>query len=164
MATETQELVRAAMQLEQDGRQFYLDAAAKAESDLVRGTFEGLADDELRHMAYIREISAGEDTLQTVNQRVYDRLRGIFVDVPDVVRQEAAVDVEALNSAIEIEEKSRVAYEKWGQETQDTKVRELCELLTGAELFHRQLLENVVSYLESPSDFFLREERWFVEG
>jgi rubrerythrin len=167
MATEKQDVIAAAIRLEQDGREFYLEAAAKSDSDLAQGTFEALADDELRHMEYIRQVSAGEDTLQSVNQRTYQRLRGIFAGVPDEVREavaSASGDIEALNLAIEREEQSRVAYERWGKEAETEELRSLCELLTGAELFHRQLLENVIEYLDHPSDFFLREERWIVEG
>jgi rubrerythrin len=167
MATSTQEFIKAALQLEVDGRTLYLDAAAEAQSDMVRGTFEGLADDELRHMQYIREVSAGEETLRTVNQQVYSRLRPIFADAPDAVRQQVAdavLDLEALNLAIDMEEKSRVAYEQWGKDAETEEVRKLCALLESAELFHRQLLENVISYLDHPHDFFLREERWIVEG
>ena len=42
------------------------------------------------------------------------------------------------------------------------KIEELLD--TGESRFHRELLENVIQYLEHPSDFFLREERWIVEG
>ena len=167
MPTETQEIVRAAIQLECDGREFYRKAAAASASDLARGTFEALADDELRHIEYIREVSVCGETLRTVNQRTYARLRGIFADAPDQVRREAAEaadDLAALNVAIDIEERSRAAYEALSHEVEPASLRTLCELLAGAEQFHRQLLENVVEYLEHPSDFFAREERWVVEG
>jgi len=167
MATEKQDVIAAAIRLEQDGRQFYLDAAAGSDSTLAQETFQALADDELRHIEYIRQISAGDDSLQTVNQRVYQRLRGIFADVSDDVREavaSASRDIEALDLAMEREEQSRVAYEQWREQAETEELRSLCELLEGAELFHRQLLENVIEYLEHPSDFFLREERWIVEG
>lgn len=167
MSVSTEEVKTAAIQLERDGREFYLNAAANAASDLSKETFESLADDELRHIEWIERISAGTDTLETTNKRIYQRLRGIFADVSDDVRKSAATvegDVEALNLAIGKEEESRSAYARWAEEAESGEVRELCELLAGAERFHRELLENVIEYLEHTSDFFLREERWIVEG
>lgn len=167
MSVSREDVTKAAIQLERDGREFYLSAAANAASDLSRQTFESLADDELRHIEWIEKISPGAETLESTNKRIYQRLRGIFADVPDEVRKTAAAaegDVEALDLAIGKEEESRAAYARWAQEADSQEVRELCELLVGAEQFHRELLENVIEYLEHPSDFFLREERWIVEG
>ncbi len=167
MSVSTEEVKTAAIQFERDGRRFYLDAAANAASDLSRQTFESLADDELRHIEWIEKISPGTNTLESTNKRIYQRLRGIFADVPDDAREAAASaerDVDALNLAIGKEEESRSAYARWAEEAESGDVRELCELLAGAERFHRELLENVIQYLEHPSDFFLKEERWIVEG
>lgn len=167
MAESKQEVIQAAIQLERDGREFYLEAAGNAASALSRQTFESLADDELRHIEWIEEISSGGETLESTNKRIYQRLRGIFADVPDDVRQAAASaagDVEALNLAIGKEEESRTAYTGWAEASDSDEVRELSALLAGAEQFHRELLENVIQYLEHPSDFFLKEERWIVEG
>ena len=54
MATEKHDIIRAAVQLELDGRKFYLDAAGKASNDLARQMFESLADDYLN---YIEEVN-----------------------------------------------------------------------------------------------------------
>jgi len=167
MPVSREDVIQAAVQLERDGREFYLEAAGNAASDLSKQTFESLADDELRHIEWIERISSAGETLESTNKRIYQRLRGIFADVPDEVRKAAASaagDVEALNLAIGKEEESRAAYARWAKESDSDDVRELCGLLVGAEAFHRELLENVIQYLEHPSDFFLREERWVVEG
>lgn len=167
MSVSTEEVKTAAIQLERDGREFYLNSAANAASDLSRHTFESLADDELRHIKWIEKMASGTETLESTNKRIYQRLRGIFADVPEEERQEASSaegDVEALNLAIGKEEQSRSAYAKWAEEAESDEVRRLCKLLVGAEQFHRELLENVIEYLEHPSSFFLREERWVVEG
>ena len=78
MATDKQDIIQEAIQLERDGRQFYLDAAGKASSDLARQMFESLADDEVIHIEWINKLSVEEGTAKNVKRKTYERLRGIF--------------------------------------------------------------------------------------
>ena len=64
MATSKQEIIQAAIQLERDGRQFYLDVAEKSSSALARQMFESLADDEVRHIQWIEKLSTGADSAE----------------------------------------------------------------------------------------------------
>ncbi len=168
MATGKQEIIRAAIQLEHAGRKFYLDVADKASSDLARRMFESLADDELLHIEWIaKNLSPREETARATKKKTYDRLRGIFADVPETVREAAASskdDIEAINLAIKMEEKSCAAYIKWADETDSDELRELCNVLADQETFHRELLENTIQYLERSGDWFMVEEGWHFDG
>jgi len=168
MATEKHEIIEAAIQLERDGHQFYLSMAAKASSDLARQMLESLADDELVHIEWIeRELSPGEEVAVGTKKKTYDRLRGIFADVPEELRNAAASsedDIEAVNTAIKMEEKTRAAYLKWAEETDSDDLRNLCNVLADQESFHREVLENTIQYLESTGDWFMVEEGWHFDG
>jgi len=168
MATEKHEIIEAAIQLERDGHQFYLSMAAKASSDLARQMLESLADDELVHIEWIeRELSPGEEVAVGTKKKTYDRLRGIFADVPEEFRNAAASsedDIEAVNTAIKMEEKTRAAYLKWAEETDSDDLRNLCNVLADQESFHREVLENTIQYLESTGDWFMVEEGWHFDG
>jgi len=168
MADEKQQIVHAAIQLERDGRKFYLDVAAKSSSEPVRQMFESLADDEVLHIEWIeRTISPGKEIATTVKKKTYDRLRDIFADVPQSERQAFASsqdDVQAIRAAITMEEKSRTAYLKWAEEADSDKLRDLCKTLADQETFHRQLLENTIQYLEHTGDWFMVEEGWHFDG
>jgi len=167
MATEKQDIIRAAIQLELDGRKFYRDAAGKASNDMARQMFESLADDELLHVEWIEKLSAKKKTAEEVKRRTYERLRGIFADAPESERAAATSskdDIEAMKLAIKMEEKSRDAYVNWAQDSDIEEIVDLCNILADQEAFHRELLENTVHYLEHTGDWFMAQEGWHFDG
>jgi len=163
MSSVREEFLNSAIQFERDGFDFYTDAAKKAGTDLARGVFESLAQDELRHIGFLRTLSTGEATVKSENESLAARLKPIFKAAGDVVAG-AEGDIAALGLGIEREVKAVEAYTAAAADADDDEFRALCEVLVGVEQGHRQLLENVVEYLEHPDSFFLREERWIVEG
>ncbi len=129
--------------------------------------FESLADDEADHIRWIELAAPEVDTAAEVNRRLYGRLRFIFADVPEAkLRQiaESERDVDAIQFAIDIEDKSVAAYETWARECEDEDVRKLCQTLVGVERFHRTALENTLEYFERTPDWFMKEEQWNFEG
>jgi rubrerythrin len=168
MADEKQQIVDAAIQLERDGRTFYLDVATKSSSTRARQMFESLADDELLHIQWIEQmLSPGEAAATSAKKKTYERLRGIFADVPQSERQVFASskdDIQAIRAAIAMEEKSRTAYLTWAEESSSDELRDLCTTLADQEAFHRELLENTIEYLEHTGDWFMMEEGWHFDG
>ena len=161
------DVARTAVQLERDGRIFYLDAAEKAQSELTRKMFGSLADDELKHIEWIEKMLPDVDTAGDANRNLYGRLRHIFADVPEAKLRKIATsesDVEAINVAIEIEKRAVAAYEKWQAEADGEDVKKLCNLLVGVERFHVQVLTNTLEYFEHTPDWFMQEEGWNFEG
>ncbi len=162
-----EEIVRAAVQLEEDGRKFYLDAAAKTADAQTRRIFESLADDALLHIEWINANLPQTESAGELNRALYGRLRGIFSEPSKETRRRAAAsadDIAALRRGIEMEEKSRAAYVKWGNESEDAEQRDLCGKLAGVESFHREVLEKTIEYLERTADWFMQEEHWNFEG
>jgi len=167
MSVTRDDVARAAVQLERDGRAFYLEAAEKAQNDLTQKMFASLADDELDHIAWIEEMLPGVDTASAANRRLYQRLRHIFADVPEAKLRKIAAskdDVEAINVAIGIEKESVAAYEKWQDEVEAEDVKKVCNVLAGIERFHVQVLSNTLEYFEHTPDWFMQEEQWNFEG
>jgi rubrerythrin len=165
MATSRQEIVRAAIQLERDGRQFYLDVAEKASSALAKQMFESLADDEVRHIEWIEKLYPGVKSVEEINKGLYQRLSKVFADMPEETRRGAQLaesDADAINLAIQMEVKSRDTYRQWGEESDDEEVQTLCKALAGAEEYHKELLENTREYLSNSIDWFL-QDRGVVE-
>ena len=167
MATEKQDIIRAAIQLELDGRKFYRDAAGKTSNDLARQMFESLADDELIHIEWIEKLSAEKETARKVKEKTHERLRGIFADAQESEREAATSskdDIAAMNLAVKMEEKSRDAYVKWAEDSDTDEIVNLCSILADQEAFHRELLENTIQYLEHTGDWFMEEEGWHFDG
>jgi rubrerythrin len=161
MPISKQDVIRAAVQLERDGRKFYLDAAKKASSTLPKRMFESLAEDEAQHVEWIEKLSPGAKSAYEVSKATYQRLSRIFAEIPEETRRTARAartDEEAINLAILMEVKSRDAYLKWGQESTDKAVKVLCDVLAGAEAYHKHVLENTRDYLNHSTDFFLQDK------
>ena len=155
------------MQLERDGRVFYLDAAEKAQSELTRKMFASLADDELKHIEWIEKMLPDIDTAGEANRNLYQRLSHIFADVPEAKLRQIATsedDIGAINTAIGIEKKAVAAYEKWQADADGDDVKKLCNVLAGVERFHVQVLTNTLEYFEHTPDWFMQEEGWNFEG
>jgi len=167
MTITKEEVVRAAVQLERDGRDFYLDVAKKASNEMSRRMFESLADDEALHIEWIENLAPGAKSAGAANRETYQRLCHIFAEVPESRKREAAgsgKDLEAIDLAVDREEQSRAAYAKWAQESDSDEVRRLCSMLADVERFHRELLENTKEYFQKPGDWFMQEERWMFDG
>ena len=152
----------AAIKLEEDGRKFYLDSAAKAGSEQVKKMFESLAADETDHIDWIHALNPGVDSSTDANRALYAKLRTVFADAPTVEKTDS--DVAAIDVAIGMEEKAAAVYVEWATEGDTEEIKKLGDVLVGQERFHRQLLENMKLYLESSGDWFLSEERWNFEG
>jgi rubrerythrin len=157
----------AAVQLERDGREFYLKAAAATSSPLAGKMFESLADDETKHIQWLYDLSPDVGDARAANEALFARLKGIFADVPAEVRDRAASAesvIRAIDIAIGMEEKSVAAYAEWTDKGPTAAIGRLGAVLAGQERFHRQLLENTKEYLDRPCDWFMSEERWDFEG
>jgi rubrerythrin len=156
------EIVAQALQLERTGRQFYLDSAAKAGSEIVKMVLTGLADDETLHIKWIEDELGVKDP-DIPNRELYGKLRGLFVGEAN---NDGATDGDlgALKYAFEIEKKASETYAEWATDADTEETRELCRVLAGVEKFHAELIESTMEYLQKPGDWFQQQEHWFFEG
>ena len=167
MALGREEVFRAAVQLEEDGRKFYLETAGRSSDPIVRKTFESLAEDELRHIKWLERIFQGKVPEVVPPQEVYDRLRSIFVEAPREVRRSASgvqSDIDAFKVALGMEDRSIEVYKELAEGTDDEELRSIYERFAEQERIHRSAIENTMEYLEHPVDWFAREEKWIYEG
>ena len=70
-----QEIVRFALQLEEDGLRMYREYAEKSEDEFAKRTFEGLVEDEQEHLEMLRRIYAAsnvEDLEDIVNRSKHE--------------------------------------------------------------------------------------------
>jgi len=157
--------VAAAKQLEVDGRKFYLDAAERTSSDALEKMFRALAHDEVRHLEWIERLAPGVAAAADANRALCGKLKVVFgASSPAEVAGKAGTDVEAIDFAVGIEDRSVDACTEWAKKGESEDIRRLGEVLVGQERFHRKLLENAKEYLERPGDWFMQEEGWNFEG
>ena len=63
------DILEAALKLEEDGKSFYLETAAKAGNELAKKTFESFAKDEALHIEWIKK-AAEENTTEANDSQV----------------------------------------------------------------------------------------------
>ncbi len=178
MATR-EEAVAAAKQLEVEGRRFYEEAAGDASTEALRKMFASLAGDESNHLEWLDKLAPGRlrpdppgpdnmpgvENARAANKALYGKLKDVFAKASGAEAAEGSgSDLEAIDVAIRMEDKSVAAYAEWVKEGDSEEIRGLGEALVGQERFHRQLLENAKEYLQNPGDWFMQEERWNFEG
>lgn len=167
MDTGVEALIQAAIKLEQDGREFYEDAAAAAVNAPAQKMFLSFAQDEIKHEQWLRELRGKPVSANEQNKALYGRLQGIFAGVPDGERAAVAAsdnDLEAINIAIDKEKMTVQAYEALSEKATDDSTRKLCIELVDVEKFHQTALENMIEYFERTADWFMEEEGWSFDG
>lgn len=165
--------LKLALQMEEDGRKFYLKAEKRANHPLAKETFRALADWELEHMkaidkfySSIMEKGRGElaekvlpkkgeaiDTFKTIFQKLRERI--------DKTVKADADDLEAYRSARDIEDKLTGFYRKQAKESSDDKAKHFYLFMADMEQEHYQILDNSLQLLENPAQWFEREEWTF---
>ncbi len=162
-----QEIIRTAVQLEKDGRAFYLDAASHASNPAVKDVLESLAKDEENHIKWIGETLGVEQSARELKEESYGRVKHIFAQAPEKTKEAIKAskdDLQPLHLAVEREQKTWKAYRDWAEEVSDPSLKALLEKLVEVEKFHEHLLENTILYLEDPASFHQKEEGWLLDG
>lgn len=163
-----------AIEMEKRGRQFYLDAAAKAVDPLSKATLEGLAEDEVEHL---RLLEAQVETLEkTGNWACFEDLepkegtykpQTVFPGTPglaDELANLAGGAAEVLEQAMRFEEEGYKKYKAAAESTDDLEGQAVYEYLAQQEDEHYRLLQQTHEYLLHPDRLFDDMERPMFEG
>jgi len=135
-----------AMRLEQDGYEFYTEAAERTADPYGREMFLSLADDEELHLRIVRDqyeaLSAGQGWVSLPEGL---ELKPVDLDKPLFPPESAALEkaigpeasvTDALLFAMQKENESYELYRKAATETADPVGKEMYQRLAGYERFH----------------------------
>ncbi len=162
-----EDIISSSIQLEIEGRKFYLEIAEKTTNPVMKSMFKSFAQDELAHIEWFKKLSPEVKSLSESKENFYKYLSSIFMEIPQNEKREASAsqdDIKAINIAIEMERKSQVAYNKWAEAVKNEELKNLLLMISDIEKFHEQVLENSKEFLEKPGDWFMQQERWIFEG
>ena len=142
-------ILERAMQIEQEGRQFYLQAAQSTENKKGEEMFGMLADDELKHYNLINKQLTS--LTSEGNWIGFPEIKPVNIDLdkplfPRGLRalEEAATtrssDWDALLFGLDIEIRSYELYRRAASETVDSLGKRMFEFLAGQEQSHWDIL------------------------
>lgn len=162
------EALSRAMELEIDGRKFYLNAAAKSANEASRKLFEYLADQELHHQTRIKEIygrlERGEEWPKAAVTLPKVPYESIFSGASQAKVSGAEGDMEAIKLALELEDKSYDYYNELARKAAGLFERRFFAALCYEERGHYLMLLDSLDFLTDPAGWYARHEKGLLEG
>jgi rubrerythrin len=160
-----------AIQMEVDGRQFYLEAAKKVKSAGVKDVLEYLAESEKYHIKKFTEIyeSLKKDPGWTEKLAEFKPPRSEpYVCVLAMNKEDQGGggkdDLEALKTGLKMEQCSIDYYTNLAKETQIPLARRFFMSLAHEERGHYLTLLDMHNYLTDPADWFYVTQMSNVDG
>jgi rubrerythrin len=160
-----------AVQMELEGRQFYLEAAKKVESAGVREILEYLAESEKYHIEKFNQIyrSLEKDPAWTEPLAAFKPPQAEpYVCVLAMSKENQASggkdDLQALRTGINMEECSIDYYTKLARETHNPLARRFFMSIAHEERGHYLMLLDMHNYLSLPEDWFYIKQMSHVDG
>ncbi len=152
-----------AMQMETDGRNFYLEHVAKAPQPELKKILTELADDELKHYNLFKALRDGhkaeykEETQTTILvtvKNVFQQLRS-----SDKTYAFAADAKKIWEQAREVERKSESFYREQANIVDRPDQKKILTKVADEEHKHWVTLQNVIEFLDRPSQW-LENAEW----
>jgi len=160
-----------AVQMEEEGRQFYLEAAKKVKSPGVREIMEYLAESEKYHIEKFHEIYRSlekdpgwNETIATFKPPQHEPYVCVLAMTKDEQGTGGADDLQALKTGIKMEECSIDYYTRLARETQNPLARRFFMSVAHEERGHYLTLMDMHNYLTLPEDWFYVTQKSHVDG
>lgn len=144
------EVIRAAKEVEKSGHRFYSTMAERAADPLLKEIFALLAQDEVEHLRRLNqlEVEYRDDLFNDCEEELLPYLNQFSASklFPDADRLEAVLktdsaDIQALDLAIEAEEKFAEYFQKASSLALSEEGKEAFDWLAGEEVRHAKILK-----------------------
>jgi len=175
MATEqdkTVEALQIAIQMEIDGKEYYLKASQESSSELGKKLLQSLAAEEDIHRQTFEEIY---DTMRS--KRAWPitdfrpdggkRLRTIFVRATRETASNIkppATELDAVQTAMNMENKTHDFYQSQSKLATHDAERDFYQALAAEEREHHLVLLDYYEYLKDPAGWFVKKEHPSLDG
>lgn len=166
------EVLRSAVNMEVQGKEFYLKASQESGNSLARELFARLADEEDVHRrkveAVYRALSRGRNWPDIEPPHGEGRrLKSLFAEATAALGSKIEVaesELKAFQIAMDMEAKSYELYHSRGEQSTLPVERQFYEALAGEERGHHLVLLDSYEYLKDPAGWFTKSERWSLDG
>ena len=155
------DIYKYAMQMEVDGRDFYLDMMKKTNNKGLKNILTMMADSEAKHYNVILVMQKNDKTEFSVDTEVLTNVKNIFMKMKE--EKDIDVDVsqaEFYKKALKTEADARKFYLERADEEEDSHRKEIFLNLAEEERKHCVLLENMIGFVSQPADW-LENPEWY---
>jgi rubrerythrin len=155
------DIYKYAMQMEVDGRNFYLDMMKKTNNKGLKNILTMMADSEAKHYNVILDMQRNDKTEFSADTEVLTNVKNIFVKMKE--EKDSDVDVsqaEFYKKALKVEIDAQKFYLERADEEKDPHRKEIFLKLAEEEKNHCVLLENIIGFVSQPADW-LENPEWY---
>ncbi len=168
----TTQALQTAIQLEVDGKEFYLKASQESSNELGRKLLQTLATEEDYHRQKFEEIYSAIESKKDWPKTDFQpnggqRLRTIFtkaIEEKDSSTKSLPTELDAVQTAMNMENKTHDFYKSQGENATYDAERDFYEALAGEEKEHHLILLDYYEYLKDPAGWFVRKEHPSLDG
>ena len=161
-----------AIKFEEDGRKLYLACVKKTIHPWGKSLFQSLADDELKHIARLKEtfkkLTVSEKFIKgPLPLAAEKKWKNIFEKATSKITRVVTAsrsDRDALTLGIEFEEKGMKYYRKLAEESRHPLEKKFYQILAQEERSHFLILKDSYELLTDPSTWFEKAERIGLDG
>ncbi|MGH0052240.1 MAG: ferritin family protein [Sphaerochaetaceae bacterium] len=157
------DLFEVAIELEQEGIQFYSNLAEKAPSEGFANIFTMLANDERKHERYFRALQK-KNTPVKVDTTVVEAAKRVFKAFDPDTFPPSTDQIPAYQEALAVEKKSIDFYKEQLPLVTDEEAKQSLSLILSEEKHHYEVLEEMLKLITRPhrwvenAEFGVREE------
>jgi len=168
----TLEALQVAIQMEIDGKEYYLKASQESSNELGKKLLWSLAVEEDTHRQKFEDIYdaiRNKKAWPTVDFQLY-RDKGlitIFAKATEELGSNVEVmttELDAVQTAIDMESKSYDLYKSRIHTATHDAEREFYEMLAAVEREHQLILLDYYEYLKDPAGWFVKKEHPSLDG
>jgi len=161
-------MLKTALDMEEKGRVFYEKAARTCSNTFGRDMFATLIQDEIAHTQRIKKIFAGIEANKswTDEWKQFEGHKGNltemfykFTEKNGKMIKADTKDIEALDIALDMEEKSISFYDGYLKDAKDPIERAFIEKMVVEERSHFTILKDTKFYLTNPVGWFNEHEK-----
>ncbi len=175
MVTEQDKILEAlqiAIQMEIDGKEYYLKANQESSNELGKKLLESLATEEDTHRQKFEEIHSAIRSKRDWPVTDFQpdggkRLRTIFVRATEEMGSDIkapATELDAVQTAMDMENKTYDFYKSQGGNATYDAERDFYETLATEEREHHLILLDYYEYLKDPAGWFVKKEHPSLDG
>ena len=148
-----------AMKMEMDGKDYYLEMAAKSPTRGFKTILTMLAENEVRHYNAVKAMKNRQYSLEETP--ILNNVKNVFEEMKDQHNEisRAGDQVELYRKAQDVEKKSEDFYREKAAESDNEQVKTLFEKIAEEEKRHYYLLENMIELLRRPKEW-LENSEW----
>ena len=168
----TLEAIQTAIQMEIDGKEFYLKASRESSNGVGKKLLEQLAAEEDIHRKKFEEIYTAISNKKAWPAIDFQPdggkgLRTIFakaIEEPGSDIKAAATELDAVQTAMDMENKSYDFYKRQSEKAAYDAEKNLYETLAAVEKEHHMVLLDYYEYLKDPAAWFVEKEHSSLDG